>query len=270
MIKVEHISKSFRNVKVLDDISFEVQDGEILGILGPNGAGKTTTLNIISGLLKSDNPDTKIEINGIDLIKNPVEAKKQVGYMAENAPLYTELTTREFIKFMAELRMIPKNEREDAINEAIERTSLEKAEDVIIKSLSRGYKQRVSLAGTIVGMPDVLILDEPTIGLDPEQIKDTRDMIKELTNEHTVIFSSHILSEVEQLCDKIVVINNGKIYDLVKEKGESLEDAYLRIVDMNKKALKGKELRRTIKRGKKIAKNNSVDEIYEDAKEEKK
>ena len=209
MIEVKNVTKKYGNFIAVDDISFEVKDHEVVGFLGPNGAGKSTTMNMITGFIEP----TKgaIIINGYDISKSPLKAKKQIGYMPESTPLYMDLTVKEFVTYMAELKRVNRREKKQQVEEIIEKTGLKNVENKLIKNVSRGYKQRVSLAGALVGKPDVLILDEPTVGLDPKQIADIRELIKNLGKEHTVILSSHILSEVSQICEKVIIINKGKI-----------------------------------------------------------
>lgn len=209
MIEVKNITKRYGRFTAVDDISFEVNDHEVIGFLGPNGAGKSTTMNMITGYIEPTKG--KIIINGHDISKSPIRAKKQIGYMPENVPLYNDLTVKEFVSYMAELKRVNRKDRKQEVAEIIEKTGLTDVENKLIKNISRGYKQRTSLAGALVGKPDVLILDEPTVGLDPKQITEIRELIKELGKEHTVILSSHILSEVSQICERVVIINHGKI-----------------------------------------------------------
>lgn len=209
MIEVKNVTKKYGNKIAVDNISFEVKDGEVVGFLGPNGAGKSTTMNMITGFMEPT--DGTIMINGNDISKKAKKAKKQIGYMPENVPLYHELTVKEFIKYMAELKFVKRPERKAEVDKVIKEAGLENVKNRLIRNLSRGYKQRVSLAGALVGNPDVIILDEPTVGLDPKQITEIRGLIKELGKKHTVILSTHILSEVSQICEKVVIINKGKI-----------------------------------------------------------
>ena len=209
MIEVKNITKKYGNKIAVDNISFEVKDGEVVGFLGPNGAGKSTTMNMITGFIEPT--DGTIMINGNDISKKAKKAKKQIGYMPENVPLYHELTVKEFITYMAELKFVKRPERKAEVDKVIKEAGLENVKNRLIRNLSRGYKQRVSLAGALVGNPDVIILDEPTVGLDPKQITEIRGLIKELGKKHTVILSTHILSEVSQICEKVVIINKGKI-----------------------------------------------------------
>lgn len=209
MIQVKNVTKKYGSTIAVNDISFDVKDGEIVGFLGPNGAGKSTTMNMITGFIEPTNG--QIIINGNDISKRPRKAKKEIGYMPENVPLYYELTAREFISYMAELKLVKRNERKKEVEKVIEETGLKEVQNKLIRNLSRGYKQRVSLAGALVGNPDVIILDEPTVGLDPKQITEIRSLIKQLGKRHTVILSTHILSEVSQICEKVIIINKGKI-----------------------------------------------------------
>lgn len=209
MIEVRSVTKKYGNTLAVDSISFEVKDGEVVGFLGPNGAGKSTTMNMITGFIEPTSG--QIIINGNDISKKPKKAKKQIGYMPENVPLYYELTVKEFITYMAELKLVKRKERNAEVQKVMEETGLIDVQKKLIRNLSRGYKQRVSLAGALVGNPDVIILDEPTVGLDPKQITEIRGLIKELGKKHTVILSTHILSEVSQICEKVVIINKGKI-----------------------------------------------------------
>ena len=209
MIQVKNVTKKYGSTIAVNDISFDVKDGEIVGFLGPNGAGKSTTMNMITGFIEPTNG--QIIINGNDISKRPRKAKKEIGYMPENVPLYYELTAREFISYMTELKLVKRNERKKEVEKVIEETGLKEVQNKLIRNLSRGYKQRVSLAGALVGNPDVIILDEPTVGLDPKQITEIRSLIKQLGKRHTVILSTHILSEVSQICEKVIIINKGKI-----------------------------------------------------------
>ncbi len=209
MIEVKNVTKKYASITAVNDISFSVEDGEVIGFLGPNGAGKTTTMNMITGFIEPT--EGQIIINGYDISKKPKKAKKQIGYMPEGVPLYTELTVKEFVNYMAELKLLKGKEKKENVEKTIEETGLLDVQNKLIRNLSRGYKQRTSLAGALVGNPAIIILDEPTVGLDPKQITEIRNLIKELGKKHTVILSSHILSEVSQICEKVIIINNGKI-----------------------------------------------------------
>ena len=209
MIQVKNLSKKYGKFLAVDNLNFKINDGEIIGLLGPNGAGKSTTMNMITGFI--DATEGQILINEKDILKNSKEIKKQIGYMPENIPLYQDLTVKEFVRFMAELKYVSKKDKKNEVEETIKKVGLTDVQNKLIKNLSRGYKQRVSLAGAIVGNPKILILDEPTVGLDPKQIIEIRELIKSLGKNHTVILSSHILSEVSQICEKVIIINKGKL-----------------------------------------------------------
>ena len=220
MIEVKNFTKKYGNFVAVDNISFVVNDGEIVGLLGPNGAGKSTTMNAITGYIEQT--DGEITVNGYDTIKRSKKSKREIGYMPEGTPLYMDLTIKEFVTYMAELRKVNRKERKAKVQEVIEKVGLSDMQNKLIKNLSRGQKQRVSLAGTLIGDPKVLILDEPTVGLDPKQVTEIRSLIKELGKKHTVILSSHILSEVSQICDKVIIINKGKI--VAEDTPENLEN----------------------------------------------
>ena len=209
MIEVKNVTKKYGSTIAVDDVSFEVKDGEVVGFLGPNGAGKSTTMNMITGFIEPTMG--QIIVNGNDISKRPRKAKKEIGYMPENVPLYYELTAKEFVSYMAELKLVKRSERKQEVEKVLKETGLEDVKNKLIRNLSRGYKQRVSMAGALVGNPDVIILDEPTVGLDPKQIAEIRSLIKELGKNHTVILSTHILSEVSQICERVIIINKGKI-----------------------------------------------------------
>lgn len=209
MIQVENITKRYGSFTAVDEINFEIEEGEIIGFLGPNGAGKSTTMNMITGFIEPTSG--RITIDGYDISKKPKKAKKQIGYMPEGTPLYGELTVKEFVTYMAELKGVAKKDKKEMVQKVIKETGLEEVEDKLTRNLSRGYKQRVSMAGALVSNPKVIILDEPTVGLDPKQVTEIRALIKELGKDHTVILSSHILSEVSQICNRVIIINKGKI-----------------------------------------------------------
>lgn len=208
MIEVQNLSKHFGDKKAVDNISFKAEDGEILGFLGPNGAGKSTTMNILTGYISCT--EGKALIDGVDILEDPIKAKANIGYLPELPPLYLDMTVKEYLNFIYDLKKckLPKNSH---LKDICNLVKIDHVYNRIIKNLSKGYKQRVGLAQALVGNPNVLILDEPTVGLDPNQIIEIRTLIKKLGRNHTVILSSHILSEVQAVCDKIVVINEGKI-----------------------------------------------------------
>jgi len=209
VIKVCNIIKKYGSSVAVNNITFEIKEGEIIGLLGQNGAGKSTIMNIITGYIEST--EGKVYVDGYDISKRPKKAKKQIGYMPENIPLYSELTIKEFVTYMAELKLVKRKNKKEEVERVINETGLSEIKNKLIKNLSRGQKQRVSLAGALVGNPKILILDEPTVGLDPKQVIDIRNLIKKLGRNHTVILSSHILSEVSQICDKVIIINKGKL-----------------------------------------------------------
>ncbi|MFA6296685.1 MAG: ATP-binding cassette domain-containing protein [Patescibacteria group bacterium] len=209
MIKVENLTKSYANFKALDGVSFEVQKGEIIGFLGPNGAGKTTTMRILTGFF----PPTsgKVEIDGFDIFNDSIEVRKRIGYLPENTPLYQDMEVYAFLRYMAELKDVEPEKKNQHIKNIMKRCGIEHMKNEIISRLSKGYKQRVGLAQALIGDPKVLILDEPTIGLDPKQIIEIRNLIKELGKEKTIILSTHILPEVAVTCTRVIIINEGKI-----------------------------------------------------------
>lgn len=210
MIEIKGVTQSYvAETKIIDDMNLTIEDGMIFGFLGPNGAGKSTTMNIITGYIEQT--DGNVLVNGYDTIKKSKNAKKQIGYMPEGVPLYSDLTVKEFVTYMAELRKIDRKIKKESVQKVLKETGLDGMQNKLIKNLSRGQKQRVSLAGTLVADPKILILDEPTVGLDPKQITEIRSLIKNLGKKHTVILSSHILSEVSQICDRVIIINKGKI-----------------------------------------------------------
>ncbi len=220
MIEIKNVSKKYGNFIAVDNISFNIKKGEIVGLLGPNGAGKSTTMNMITGFIEQT--EGEITIGGYDILKDPKTAKKQIGYMPEGVPLYNDLTVKEFVSYMADLKEVIKKEKKDKVQKVIEQTDLQNVQNKLIKNLSRGYKQRVSLAGALVGDPEILILDEPTVGLDPKQITEIRNLIKGLGKTHTIILSSHILSEISQICNKVIIINSGKI--IAEDTPKNLEE----------------------------------------------
>lgn len=238
MIEVKNVTKKYGNFTAVDNITFTVKDGEVVGLLGQNGAGKSTTMNMITGFIEPT--EGNIVINGFDIMKKTLKAKKQIGYMPENVPLYTELTVKEFVTYMAELKLVERKIRKQEVENVIKETGLQEVENKLIRNLSRGYKQRVSMAGALIGNPEVLILDEPTVGLDPKQIIEIRNLIKNLGKKHTVILSSHILSEISQICEKVVILNKGKIVAIdtpenLEEKTKEQNILYVTVEDKKEK-----------------------------------
>ncbi len=209
MIEVRNLTKRFGEHLAVDHLSFTVETGQIYGFLGPNGAGKSTTMNMMTGYLGATSG--QVVIDGHDILEEPEEAKSRIGFLPELPPLYTDMTVLEYLKFAAEIKKIPRDKRWDAIEDAMERTALLDVAERVIKNLSKGYRQRVGLAQALLGMPPVIILDEPMVGLDPKQIIEIRDLIKSLGKEHTVILSSHILTEIRAVCDHILIISHGKL-----------------------------------------------------------
>ena len=209
MIEVKNLVKRYGDHVAVNNLSFTVEEGQIYGFLGPNGAGKSTTMNIITGYLAST--EGEVLINGHNILEEPEEAKKCIGYLPEMPPLYFDMTVLEYMKFAADLKKIPRNQKDKQIKEVMDMVKITDMKDRLIKNLSKGYRQRVGLAQAILGYPEVIILDEPTVGLDPKQIIEIRDLIKSLKQKHTVILSSHILSEVRAVCDYVLIISHGKL-----------------------------------------------------------
>lgn len=209
MIEVKDLVKRYSKNTAVDHLNFHVQKGQIYGFLGPNGAGKSTTMNMMTGYLALT--EGQILINGYDVAEEPMEARKCIGYLPEIPPLYPDMTVLEYLRFAAELKQVPKNERSTEIERVMDETRIKDMENRLIRHLSKGYKQRVGLAQTLLGDPEVLILDEPMVGLDPKQIIEIRELIRGLGQKHTVILSSHILSEISSICDHVLIISNGKL-----------------------------------------------------------
>ncbi len=209
MIEVNNLTKKYGKKIGVKNISFTVEKGEILGLLGPNGAGKTTTMNVITGYRPPS--EGSVLIGGYNISEKPIEAKKRLGYLPEIPPLYPDLKVKSYLKFVCDLKGISREKRESHILEVMDLVKITEVKDRLIKNLSKGYRQRVGLAQALISDPDVLILDEPTVGLDPKQIQDIRSLIKSLGKEHTIILSSHILAEVSAVCDRVIIINKGEI-----------------------------------------------------------
>ncbi len=209
MIEVSNLVKFYGDKKALGGVSFKVEQGEILGFLGPNGAGKTTTMNIITGYLSATSG--KVTINGYDILEQPELAKKNVGYLPELPPLFPDMTVFEYLEYVSELKRVPRDIKKKQISEVMKMVHIGNVSGRLIHNLSKGYRQRVGIAQTLIGNPEVIILDEPTVGLDPNQVIEIRKLITQLSKNHTIIFSSHILSEVQAICDRVIIINHGKI-----------------------------------------------------------
>lgn len=234
MIEVRNLVKKYGNHLAVDHLSFTVEKGQIYGFLGPNGAGKSTTMNIMTGYIGAT--EGEVIINGYDILKAPEKAKKSIGYLPELPPLYMDMTVREYLTFAAELKKIKKDKLKEAMEEVVALVQIEEVQDRLIKNLSKGYKQRVGLAQAILGFPEVIILDEPMVGLDPKQIVEIRELIRELAKEHTVILSSHILAEVQEICDHVLIISKGKVVancamSELDEQKESLEEIFLEVTE---------------------------------------
>jgi len=209
LIQVDKVSKKYGQRLAVDHLDFTVNRGEILGFLGPNGAGKSTTMNIITGYLSAT--EGSVKLDGHDILEEPQEVKKQIGYMPELPPLYVDMTVRDYLSFVCDIKGVPRSSRRQNMERAMEMLMISDVRGRLIKNLSKGYKQRVGIAQALIGTPPVLILDEPTIGLDPQQIIETRSLIRNLGKEHTIILSSHILPEVQAVCSRVLIINKGKI-----------------------------------------------------------
>ena len=209
MIEIDHLTKRYGDIIAVDDLSVTIADNHIYGFLGPNGAGKTTTLNMITGCLAADSGE--VTIDGYNLLRAPREAKRQIGYLPEQPPLYDDMTPEEFLNFVGDAKGLRGEKRHAAVESAVQKTGLSEVRRRLIRNLSKGYRQRVGIAQAILGEPQTIILDEPTVGLDPLQVTEVRSLIQELGKTHTVIFSSHILSEVSALCDRILILSHGKL-----------------------------------------------------------
>lgn len=222
MIEVRNLTKKYGDHFAIQDISFSLEKGKIYGLLGPNGAGKSTTMNIMTGYIAATSGEVIIE--GHDIFKEAEEAKKHIGYLPEIPPLYMDMTVWEYLFTVADLKGVPKSERKSMIGDVMEKVMITNMKDRLIKNLSKGYKQRVEIAQTLIGNPDIIILDEPTVGLDPKQIIEIRTLIKRLGEDHTVLISSHILSEIGAVCDHVVIINKGHL--VVSDSTENLEKLF--------------------------------------------
>ena len=222
MIEVRNLTKKYGDHFAIQDISFSLEKGKIYGLLGPNGAGKSTTMNIMTGYIAATSGEVIIE--GHDIFKEAEEAKKHIGYLPEIPPLYMDMTVWEYLFTVADLKGVPKSERKSMIGDVMEKVMITNMKDRLIKNLSKGYKQRVGIAQTLIGNPDIIIFDEPTVGLDPKQIIEIRTLIKRLGEDHTVLISSHILSEIGAVCDHVVIINKGHL--VVSDSTENLEKLF--------------------------------------------
>lgn len=235
MITIENLTKYYGSNRAVNHISFTINDNEILGFLGPNGAGKSTTMNMIAGYLPMS--DGSVSIYGADITKEPLKAKKNIGYLPEIPPVYPDMKVKEYLSFCAGLKRVPRGERRDEIERVMKLLKIKEVEGKLIRNLSKGFKQRVGFAQALLGNPKFLILDEPTVGLDPNQVAEVRAIIKDLKKEHSVIFSSHILSEVSAVCDRVVIINKGDIRAI--DTIENLEKSFASTLTLHIK-VKGK------------------------------
>ena len=263
MIEVSNLVKKYGDHTAVDHLSFQIEKGKIYGFLGPNGAGKSTTMNMITGYIAPT--EGEVLIDGIDIMDEPELAKKNIGYLPEIPPLYPDLKVREYLSFVAELKKVSKKDRDIEVHKIMSKTKTLDVSERLIKHLSKGYKQRVGLAGAMMGNPDILILDEPTVGLDPSQIIEMRELIRELSKNHTVLLSSHIMQEISAVCDEIIIINEGKM--ITKDTPENITK---KMVDTNgvHVVVKGdktklKEALRTISGIKNVSYDNDKD-IEED------
>lgn len=244
MIEVSHLTKQYGNHLAVDDVSFTVADGQICGLLGPNGAGKSTIMNILTGYLSATSG--QVTVAGHPLPEEADAAKACVGYLPEQPPLYPEMTVQEYLTFAAELKGVKKAERKEQVRRAARRTGLETVLPRLIRSLSKGYKQRVGIAQALLGSPRLIILDEPTVGLDPAQVIEIRKLIRELGRAHTVILSSHILSEVQAVCQQILILSKGHLaaagsLEELTSDGKSLEEVFLELTDGEPEEATGEE-----------------------------
>jgi ABC-2 type transport system ATP-binding protein len=232
MLEVRNLTKRYGDITAVDDVSFSAAQGQILGFLGPNGAGKTTTMRILTGFLPATSGTAKVA--GFDVFTESAEVRRRIGYLPESPPLYADMTTGGYLRFVARIKGMPKAAIEDAVDRAVKTCGLETVRDRLLGHLSKGFRQRVGLAQALIHDPPVLVLDEPTIGLDPRQIIEIRALIRQLAGQRTVILSTHILPEVSQICEKVVIINEGRVVleeDMAKlTRGVSLEDVFLRSI----------------------------------------
>lgn len=260
MIKVENLTKKYGNHTVVNNLSFEVQKGQIYGFLGPNGAGKTTTMNMMTGYLAATSGT--VTINGYDMSAQPEQAKKCIGYLPEIPPLYPDMTVLEYLRFVAELKKVPKRERDEQLQELMQMVGIDDVKMRLIKNLSKGYKQRVGLAGAVIGYPEVIILDEPMVGLDPKQIMEIRSLIKKLSKQHTILLSSHILSEISTICDYILIIANGAL--VASDSPEGLQKLMDKSTEIEVTALGTKEKAEEVLAGLELVQSYTLEEAVEE------
>ena len=242
MIEVKNLVKVYGKNKAVDNLNFTVEKGQILGFLGPNGAGKSTTMNIITGYISAT--EGEVTIAGYDILKEPENAKAHIGYLPEQPPIYMDMTVREYLTFASKIKGVKKKDIEKEVEYAMEATKIVVMQDRLIANLSKGYKQRVGIAAALLGNPEVLILDEPTVGLDPKQIIEIRDLIKNLAEKHTVILSSHILQEISAVCDRVIIINHGKLIldENLADLNKNIEDAQALLITVRTSKTKIEEI----------------------------
>ena len=241
MIEVQHLTKRYGDLTAVSDISFDVASGQILGFLGPNGSGKTTTMRVITGFMPASSGTVKVA--GFDIFDESFEARKRIGYLPESPPLYNDMTVAAYLRFVARIKGMHKTAIPDALDRALTRCGLTKVTDRVTGHLSKGFRQRVGLAQAIIHNPEVLVLDEPTVGLDPQQIIEIRALIRELAGQHTVVLSTHILPEVSQVCEKVVIISAGRVVmeDMVANltQGQTLEEVFLKAISQDEPQAEG-------------------------------
>ena len=260
MIKVENLTKKYGNHIAVNNLSFEVQKGQIYGFLGPNGAGKTTTMNMMTGYLAATSG--AVTIGGYDMSTQPEQAKKCIGYLPEIPPLYPDMTVLEYLRFVAELKKVPKTERDEQLQELMKMVGIDDVKMRLIKNLSKGYKQRVGLAQAVIGYPKVIILDEPMVGLDPKQIMEIRALIKKLSEQHTILLSSHILSEISTICDHILIIANGAL--VASDSPEGLQKLMDKSTEIEITALGTREKAEEVLGGIELVQSYTLEEAVEE------
>lgn len=264
MIEVKNLVKRYGNRNVVDNLSFTVEKGQIVGFLGPNGAGKSTTMNMITGYISAT--EGSVRVNGYDIYDEPEKVKESIGYLPEQPPLYPDMLVREYLSFVCDLKKVKKAAKERTMSKVMRLTKITDVSERLIKHLSKGYKQRVGLAGALIGEPEILILDEPTVGLDPKQILEIRDLIRELSKKHTILLSSHIMQEVSAVCNQILIINEGRL--VVSDKPEEISKHLEQTNDLILKIKGNKELIRSVIEGLEHIENYKIlntgeEEIYQ-------
>jgi len=234
MIEVNNLCKNYGERKAIQDINFKISPGDVVGLLGPNGAGKSTTMKIITGFMAPTSGVAKI--CGIDVFENPIEVKKRIGYLPEAPPVYLDMTVQDYLNFVADLKLVESSKKKGLVEKALQKTQLQDVKFRLIKNLSKGFRQRVGIAQALVSDPDVLVLDEPTVGLDPKQVAEVRDLIKELKGQHTMILSTHILPEVQATCNRVIIIHNGRI--VAEDSIDNIEKLNQGLITVNVKTKK--------------------------------